>query len=180
MKKFLKITLASLTLVAAGVAHAALPVPQTATFDVLSSANAVSFSNLYDITVQADGTNKLKLVITGANSAFSNIGYELFSSPMLTVSGSGANNGGVLTAGFLDSKNTDVSLTGGSTYALRVFGTKDAGFGFGTKSIVSVTATYGTLTPVTPVPEPETYAMLLAGLGLMGTIVRRRKTAISA
>lgn len=27
----------------------------------------------------------------------------------------------------------------------------------------------------TPVPEPETYAMLLAGLGLMGAISRRRK-----
>ncbi|PTQ79574.1 putative secreted protein with PEP-CTERM sorting signal [Nitrosospira multiformis] len=31
---------------------------------------------------------------------------------------------------------------------------------------------------VSPVPEPETYAMLLAGLGLMGTIVRRRKGVI--
>lgn len=30
---------------------------------------------------------------------------------------------------------------------------------------------------VTPVPEPETYAMLLAGLGLMGAIARRRKAA---
>jgi hypothetical protein len=28
---------------------------------------------------------------------------------------------------------------------------------------------------VTPVPEPETYAMLLAGLGLIGFMVRRRK-----
>ena len=28
---------------------------------------------------------------------------------------------------------------------------------------------------VTAVPEPETYAMMLAGLGLMGTIARRRK-----
>ena len=28
-----------------------------------------------------------------------------------------------------------------------------------------------------PVPEPETYAMLLAGLGLMGTIARRRGKA---
>lgn len=27
-----------------------------------------------------------------------------------------------------------------------------------------------------PVPEPETYAMLLAGLGLIGAIARRRKT----
>ena len=30
---------------------------------------------------------------------------------------------------------------------------------------------------VTAVPEPETYAMLLAGLGLMGAVVRRRKGA---
>ena len=28
---------------------------------------------------------------------------------------------------------------------------------------------------VSPVPEPETYAMLLAGLGLMGAVVRRRR-----
>jgi hypothetical protein len=27
----------------------------------------------------------------------------------------------------------------------------------------------------TAVPEPETYAMLLAGLGLIGSIIRRRK-----
>lgn len=29
----------------------------------------------------------------------------------------------------------------------------------------------------TPIPEPETYAMLLAGLGLMGFVARRRKAA---
>jgi probable HAF family extracellular repeat protein len=35
------------------------------------------------------------------------------------------------------------------------------------------------LTPLlTPVPEPETYAMLLAGLALMGLIVRRRRLLI--
>ena len=28
-----------------------------------------------------------------------------------------------------------------------------------------------------PIPEPETYAMLLAGLGLLGFIAHRRKTA---
>ena len=27
-----------------------------------------------------------------------------------------------------------------------------------------------------PIPEPETYAMLLAGLGLMGAVVRRRSS----
>jgi hypothetical protein len=29
---------------------------------------------------------------------------------------------------------------------------------------------------ISPIPEPETYAMLLAGLGLMGAVVRRRST----
>jgi len=32
---------------------------------------------------------------------------------------------------------------------------------------------------VTAVPEPETYAMLLAGLGLMGAVARRRRAAAS-
>jgi hypothetical protein len=34
--------------------------------------------------------------------------------------------------------------------------------------------------PVSPVPEPETYAMLLAGLGLMAGIARRRKKQLAA
>jgi PEP-CTERM motif len=33
---------------------------------------------------------------------------------------------------------------------------------------------------VTPVPEPESYAMLLAGLGLIGTIAVRRRTKDNA
>ncbi|CAM8667228.1 PEP-CTERM protein-sorting domain [Comamonadaceae bacterium] len=40
-------------------------------------------------------------------------------------------------------------------------------------------ATNGSVS-VTAVPEPETYAMLLAGLGLMGAIVRRRRANLSA
>jgi len=33
---------------------------------------------------------------------------------------------------------------------------------------------------VSPIPEPQTYAMLLAGLGLMGFVVRRRQHALAA
>ncbi len=37
------------------------------------------------------------------------------------------------------------------------------------------TANYAMLVRVGDVPEPETYAMLLAGLGVMGAVARRRK-----
>ena len=33
--------------------------------------------------------------------------------------------------------------------------------------------------PLAPIPEPETYAMLLAGLGLMGAVVKRRKARLA-
>jgi hypothetical protein len=40
--------------------------------------------------------------------------------------------------------------------------------------------TYNVTLMATPVPEPESYAMLLAGLGVMGAIARRRNKADSA
>lgn len=51
--------------------------------------------------------------------------------------------------------------------------TLDRSFGGNGASFVSATLDY-TYTPTTAVPEPESYAMLLAGLGLMGTIALRR------
>ena len=37
-----------------------------------------------------------------------------------------------------------------------------------------------TITEVSAIPEPESYALLLAGLGLMGFVARRRKPALRA
>lgn len=42
----------------------------------------------------------------------------------------------------------------------------------------SVDLASNTLTFANPVPEPETLAMLLAGLGLMGAVVRRRRNEV--
>jgi hypothetical protein len=35
---------------------------------------------------------------------------------------------------------------------------------------------YGGVVSATPVPEPETYAMLLAGLGMVGFMIKRRRS----
>lgn len=76
----------------------------------------------------------------------------------------GAPGGGVLFWGIIDDQNTFTSITFGNTNA-------------GTDYFAFDQMTIGSLEQITPVPEPETYAMLLAGLGLLGFMASRRKVA---
>lgn len=59
--------------------------------------------------------------------------------------------------------------------SVTVLGSGNFGRSVPTNLDVGVTVTYEYT--AAPVPEPETYAMLLAGLGLVGAIARRRKSA---
>ncbi|MDZ7919075.1 FxDxF family PEP-CTERM protein [Rhodoferax sp.] len=70
-----------------------------------------------------------------------------------------------LSVGTASSNAFTFSNLGAGTYSLKASGSVN-GFNY-------IAAQY----QVTPVPEPETFAMLLAGLGVMGAIARRRKTA---
>ena len=89
-----------------------------------------------------------------------------FSIPLQTISFTGyslTNLAGGLPALTGSGSSFSFSNLAAGTYRLAASGSVD---GFG--------AAFGGYT-VTAVPEPETFAMLLAGLGLMGTIARRRK-----
>jgi len=70
--------------------------------------------------------------------------------------------------------NIDTELTGTSlpTDLLTTF---NDGLFLGTNHALTNTVNSITSFAVAPVPEPETYAMLLAGLGLIGAVSRRRK-----
>lgn len=61
------------------------------------------------------------------------------------------------------------SLINGSTYTIAVAGTS--------LGVAGYTGIVALIPPavMAPVPEPETYAMLLAGLGMVGFITRRRQ-----
>jgi hypothetical protein len=60
-----------------------------------------------------------------------------------------------------------VNIAANTSYYLAVNGT-----------VLSATGSaYGGTVLITPVPEPETYAMLLGGLGIMAFLARRRKAA---
>jgi len=70
---------------------------------------------------------------------------------------------GINGSGFVGATVSAMFSNGETRYGTYTL-TNEAGFG----SKVGITS-------VTPVPEPETYAMMLAGLGLIGAIARRRK-----
>ncbi|MCL2525331.1 MAG: PEP-CTERM sorting domain-containing protein, partial [Betaproteobacteria bacterium] len=88
-----------------------------------------------------------------------------------TILGTVVNNG--LGIEFLGLVTSDKSETIAGVF-LDLVGPEPAGFAidslrFGHSNVISIPEPFS-------IPEPETYAMLLAGLGVVGAITRRRHT----
>jgi hypothetical protein len=109
-----------------------------------------SLSNLSDLVTAAGTLNfgKTKKIDTSFN-------FTLYNSSNLAL-GSGTSG-------------TDFSLASLASGPYKLVVT---GLATGTKG-----GLYNGVLSVTAVPEPETFALMLAGLGLMGTIARRRNKA---
>ena len=95
----------------------------------------------------------------GVSEASNTISVVWNDSEIATVSGNGSASSGWTEMNYV--------LTGNGSFGTLTFSAagKSDSYG-GSLDMVSMTAA---------VPEPETYAMLLAGLGLMATVARRRK-----
>lgn len=112
-----------------------------------------------------------------------NIAGPVVTSASLITIGAGLNNIDFLTAdlngvsltlsptGFMETAVTMSELNLAGPLILTVTGHSGAGGG----TFASYSGTLN-VNAVSPVPEPETYAMLLAGLGIMGMWARRRKS----
>ncbi len=134
------------------------------------AANA-SFLDHFFFTVPDSFTFALVDPFSGAagNSFFGITGLNasLFNSTPAPVGYSGAN---------LVNPVPSASLVAGN-YDLQVSGTAGA---FGGAYWGGATLATNNSLIFAPVPEPETYAMMLAGLGLMGFVARRRKQKVLA
>jgi len=121
-------------------------------------------------------SNPFTDVLTFANSSL--VGAT---ASLVTISlGTGQNidfisadlNGSPLTfgpTGALEVGFTPAVVAAGGDLVLTVMGTTDAGGGRN--------STYSGTLNITPVPEPETYALMLAGLGAIGFMARRRRNS---
>ena len=119
-----------------------------------------------DVVSVGNGTNWLVLgSLSGSNNTTSVSSFNITSSDLASNAWlSSAIHSGLQV-------KLDVDVVGPST---TIYGGKDLAF-VQTNDFPAVVPLSSTLTVTTAVPEPESYAMLMAGLGMLGYLGRRRK-----
>jgi hypothetical protein len=92
-------------------------------------------------------------------------GLDITGLSLYTGAGTLVSTGTSLQSGAIDVWTVTSSNLAAGDYYLQVRGTL----------VSSTSGAFGGAVMLAPVPEPETYGMLLAGLGLVGFMARRRR-----
>lgn len=168
--------LAFLTLLAATAGMASqsqAAQPTTLEFSAAKQSALVTIQADKNLPAQGAGNffNSFSFSASGSTGSFNAIAYSVFDgeTPVYQPGGAGKVTGNSYSIGYNDYLVNSFDFAAGKTYTVKVDANLTGAAGTGLFSIK-----HGNVVGVTMVPEVETYAMLLAGLGLIGAIVRRR------
>jgi opacity protein-like surface antigen len=144
---------------AADIVHDAgmIPVAPDTFYHLFDHDTIGTFTDTINFSITAgdlaSAANPLNVMLSGQNvSNIDNLQYTLWSGSTSLFTYDGNNT-----------TNFSMDLPAGD-YVIKVTGNANGSHG----------GTYGFAMQLAPIPEPETYAMLLAGLGLVGFAARRR------
>lgn len=130
------------------------------------------FTDKFNFSVASTGTTMSNLdAIISSISRSADTGLAITGLSLYNSTGSLVTSGNMLQQGTVDVWTISGSNLTAGNYYLQVSG-----------NLVGNTAAAfgGAISMAAPVPEPETYGMMLAGLGVLGFMARRRKAAKQA
>jgi hypothetical protein len=149
------------------------------TFSNATTGQNGNFDNFWVFSINPAGNTAINAIFQPVNN-ISNFDVKLFGVTSDICAANTGTAGGLCTAltlgALLDDpgsnpnfvSNINFQTLNAGVYAFEVSGTISG-------LVAGQPASYTGNLQVTPVPEPETYTLVLAGLGVMGVVARRRK-----
>ena len=138
--------------------------------------NGATFSDRFTFSVSGTGGNQNFDGIVSSISRTASTGLDITGLSLFRATGTGGGTGGgtgdtLLSSGTsLRSGAIDVWTVTGNSLAAGDYYVQVRG-----NMVSNTSAAFGGAVMLAPVPEPETYGMMLGGLGILGLLARRRR-----